>query len=176
MLPVLVRGFDEEKGVLVYKLDIKFIPNETSETIGSELLESGRKWKLEDKVIAFSADNCPTNFGGITRRGENNVFARLKQVLGRGIVGIGCAAHIIHNAFDTACDQLPIDIEAIVVNIYKHFHIHTLRIESLKDLCDDAGVEYEKLTNHSGTRFLTLLPAVSKVNFNNNCTQFEFSC
>lgn len=107
MLPVLVRGFDEEKGVLVFKLDIKFIPNETSETIGTELLDSGRKWKLENKLIAFSADNCPTNFDGITRRGENNVFSRLKQVLGHGIVGIGCAAHIIHNAFDAACDQLP---------------------------------------------------------------------
>lgn len=97
MLPVLVRGFDEEKGVLVFKLAIKFIPNETSATIGTELLDSGHGWNIQEKVIAFGADNCPTNFGGITRRGDNNVFARLKGEFGRGILGIGCIAHIIHN-------------------------------------------------------------------------------
>lgn len=163
MLPVLVRGFDDEEGVLVFKLAIKFIPNETSATIGTELLDTGRGWNIHEKVVAFGADNCPTNFGGITRRGENNVFARLKVEFCRGILGIGCVAHIVHNAFDSACDQLPIGIEPLVVNIYKHFHIHTLRVESLKDLCDEADVQYEKLTNHSGSRFLTLLPAVSKV-------------
>lgn len=164
MLPILVRGFNEEEGVLVFKLEIKFIPNETSETIGTELLGTGKVWKVDEKVIAFSADNCPTNFGGVARRGTNNVFARLKGELGRDIVGIGCVAHIIHNAFDSACDQLPIDIEPLVVNIYKHFHIHTLRVETLKELCNEVGTQYEKLTSHSGTRFLTLLPAVTKVN------------
>lgn len=164
MLPVLVRGFDESIGVLNFKLSIKFIPKETSLEIGNELLETGRDWKLEDKVIAFGADNCPTNFGNVLRRGDNNVFARLKRNLGRSIIGIGCAAHIIHNAFDIACEQLPADIEPIVVNIYKHFHIHTLRNENLKELCAEAEVEYMKLTNHSGTRFLSLLPAVSRVN------------
>lgn len=118
MLPVLVRGFNEKKGVVVFKLDIKFIPKETSETIGKELLETGT--------------TCPTNFGGVTRRGENNVFARLKGKFGREILGIGCVAHIVHNAFDSSCDQLPIDIEALVVNVYKHFHIHTLRVEALR--------------------------------------------
>lgn len=165
MLPILVRGFDVTKGIVIFKLAIKLVPNETSETIGTELLNAGKEWKIDDKVIALSADNCPTNFGGVSRRGQNNVFARLKQNLGREIIGIGCAAHIIHNAFDHACDQLPVEMEQIVVNVHKHFHIHTIRVENLKELCDDAGVQYEKLTNHSGTRFLTLLPAVSKVKF-----------
>ena len=104
-------------------------------------------------------------------------FFRLKKELTRDIVGLGCMAHIIHNAFDSACDQLPINIEALVVNIYKHFHIHTLRVESLKELCANCEVEYTKLTNHSGTRFLTLNPAVKKVNsdqgltLNMNCIQ-----
>lgn len=164
MLPILVRGFDEDEGVLSFKLAIKIIPNETSETIERELVGTGKSWNVYEKIIAFGADNCATNFGGVTRRGVNNVFARLKAELGREIVGIGCAAHIIHNAFDSACDQLPIDVEPLVVNVYKHFHIHTLRAETLKELCAEAGMQYEKLTNHSGTRFLTLLPAVTKVN------------
>lgn len=163
MLPVMVRGFDEEKGVQIFKLAVKLIPNETSETIAKGLLEIGQQWKVTEKVVAFGADNCVTNFGGVNRNGDKNVFSRLKKELGREIVGVGCVAHIIHNAFDSACDQLPFNIEALAVNIYKHFHIHTLRVETLKDFCDDSEMEYTKLTNHSGTRFLTLHPAVKKV-------------
>lgn len=163
MLPVMVRGFSEEKGVQVFKLAVKLIPNEKSETIGNELIGTGKDWKISGKIVAFGADNCVTNFGGVKRNGENNVFFRLKAELDRDIVGVGCVAHIMHNAFDSACDQLPINIEALSVNIYKHFHIHTLRVESLKEFCENAEVEYTKLTNHSGTRFLTLRPAVQKV-------------
>lgn len=84
-------------------------------------------------------------------------------MLNRKIVGVGCACHIIHNAYDAACEQLPINIESLVVVFYKHFHIHTLRVESLKTICDDQEVTYTKLVSHSGTRFLTLHPAVKKV-------------
>ena len=70
----MVRCFDEEKGVLVFKLAVKIIPNETSETIGNELVGTGMDWKVIDKVIALAADNCVTNFGGVNRNGENNVF------------------------------------------------------------------------------------------------------
>jgi hypothetical protein len=163
MLPVMARAFDEEQGVQIFKLAVKLIPNERSETIGKELLVTGKEWKVTDKVVAFGADNCVTNFGGVNRNGENNVFHRLKKELGRNIVGIGCVAHIIHNSFDSACDQLPINIESLVVNIYKQFHIHTLRVEALKEFCADAEIDYEKIVNHSGTRFLTLHLAIQKV-------------
>lgn len=122
-----------------------------------------RSWDIKDKIICFAADNCNTNFGGANRNGTNNVFAVLKQKLQRGLFGIGCSAHVTHNAFDAGCDKIPVPIEAVVVTIYKHFHIFTVRVETLKDFCRDADIEYETLTKHSHVRFLTLLPAVSKV-------------
>lgn len=163
MLPVVCRGFDEEEGVKVFKLGVKLIANERSETIGNELIGTGKHWEVENKIVAFGGDNCNTNFGGVDRNGENNVFYRLKEMLNRKIVGVGCNCHIIHNAYDAACDQLPISIESLVVVIYKHFSIHTLRVESLKSICDNQEVTYLKLVSHSGTRFLTLHPAVKKV-------------
>lgn len=106
----MARGFDQEKGVVVFKLAVKLIANEKSET-----------------------------------------------------TGVGCASHIIHNAFDSACDQLPINIESLAVNVFKHFRLHTLRVNDLEKFCDEAEVEYTKLVSHSGTRFLSLHPAVQKV-------------
>lgn len=38
----------------------------------NKLISIGKEWKIESQIIAFGADNCPTNFGGITRRGELN--------------------------------------------------------------------------------------------------------
>lgn len=163
MLPVLVRGFSEEKGVQVFKLDVKLISNERSETIGKVLIESGTKGKVVDKIVAFGADNCKANFGSVARNGENNVFYRLKQILGREIVGVGCVSHIIHNAFDAACEILTIQIEPLAVVLYNHFKLYTNRTEKLKEFCDEAHVMHTTLQSHSGTRFLTLHKAVAKV-------------
>lgn len=163
MLPILVRGFDGKESVKVFKLAVKLIPRETSEMIGNTLIETGTKWRVKNKIVAFGADNCPTNFGNVQRSSTNNVHSRLKEALKRKIAGVGCVSHIIHNGYDTACDQLPILFESLVVVIYKHFHIHTLRVESLKEICEAQEIDYSALVNHSGTRFLTLHPAIQKV-------------
>lgn len=126
---------------------------------------SAKHWNITSKISAFAGDNCATNFGGVNRNGQNNVFARLKQHLHRDIVGIGCNGHIVHNGFSAGCEQCPIDVEALVVNMYKHFHIHTLRVTHLKQICDDLDTVFEMLTNHSSSRFLSLYPALRKVCF-----------
>lgn len=163
MLPVIVRGFTDTEGVKLYKLAVNLITNETSETVGNTLLKTSADWNIREKIIGFGGDNCNTNFGGVHRNGKNNVFYRLKDELQRELVGIGCSAHIIHNGFDAACEQLPFELESLVVVLYKHFHIHTLRVESLKGFCDDLDIEFSMLVNHSGTRFLSLHPAIKKV-------------
>jgi hypothetical protein len=53
------------------------------------------------------------------------VFAKLTTSnLKINIRGIGCAAHIMHNALRTSADILPVDIEAIVKKIFQYFHIY----------------------------------------------------
>lgn len=34
-----------------------------------------KKYNLLNNVVAFSSDNCNTNFGGVSRKGLNNVIA-----------------------------------------------------------------------------------------------------
>lgn len=163
LLPIIIRGFSEFLGVVNLKLDVKSIPNETSDTISTELLATAKEWNITEKLVGFAGDNCNINFGGVRRTGINNVFHKLKTEVKHGLVGIGCTAHIAHNALDAAVDQLPFDIEAIVVKIYKHFHIFTVRVERLKSFCDEVEVTFSMLTNHSSTRFLSLHPAVIKI-------------
>ncbi|KAM7293178.1 acetylcholinesterase, partial [Ixodes scapularis] len=49
-------------------------------------------------------------------------------------------------------DCLPFDMESFTVKVYKYFHIYTVSVEALKELCAFAGIEYAKLLEHGSTR------------------------
>ena len=114
-------------------------------------------------MIRFCADNCNTNFGGVNRRGHNNVFYKVKDNIKRDLVGIGCTIHIVHNCIQHAVDTLPVCVNSLVLKIYKFFHIYTVRVSELKEVCNFANVEYQRLLQHGNTRFLSLLPALERV-------------
>ena len=159
MVPVLVRYFLPSEGMI----DLGSITGETSELLSSFLVSVIKKYELEQKVIGFCADNCNTNFGGMKRRGEKNVYHLLNNEFHRELLGIFCAAHIVHNCLQTAVDVLPIDVEVLAVKIYKYFHIYTVHVMELKSFCDFVDIEYNKLLQHGNTRFLSLLPALERI-------------
>ena len=118
-----------------------------------------KKNDLTQKIVAYCGDNCNTNFGGVKR----NLFSYLKKELGRNIFGVGCGAHIVYNCIQTAVDVLPIEVESLVVKIYKYFHIYTVRVIQLKKICGFLEIDYKKVPQHGNTRFLSLLPAIERI-------------
>jgi hypothetical protein len=62
------------------------------------------------------------------------VFYLLKKTKA-DLIGIGCLAHVVHNAASTSADYLSIDIEQFVFKLYGYFHGQTIRAEALKDFC-----------------------------------------
>lgn len=163
LFPTLVRYFDQKSGINVKVIDFISLPGETADIICNSLLEILQKYNVADKLIAYCADNANTNFGGVSRKGENNIFCKMKKQLGHDIIGIGCNAHIVHNTIQTAADLLPVDVENIINKIYSYFYIYTVRVESLKVFCAENEIEYKKLLGYSKTRWLALLPAVERV-------------
>lgn len=116
MMPVVVRYFIPTSGVRVKLLEFSSEKGETAQIISSLIKKSVEQNKIADKLVGFCGDNCPANFGSRERGGANNVFSILKQWR-PALIGVGCAAHIVHNALKSACDRLPIDMECIVVKI-----------------------------------------------------------
>jgi hypothetical protein len=104
-------------GIKLKVLDFVSSYGETADVICDSVIKMVRENGIED-IVAFCADNANTNFGGVARKGLNNVFAKMCTQRDRTIIGIGCAAHILHNAMQTAADLLPIDVESIVVKMY----------------------------------------------------------
>lgn len=105
------------------------------------IIDTLKKYNLSVKIIAFSGDNYNTKFGGAARKGTKNIFSILNNNLKIDVYGVGCAAHILHNAMQSSAHALPIDIECIVNKIFQFFHIYTIRVEQLKEFCDYANVE-----------------------------------
>lgn len=73
LFPVLVRYFIPTIGVRVKIIELSSEKCETSQTISNLLKKSIDELQIADKVVAFCADNCPTNFGSSIRTGRNNV-------------------------------------------------------------------------------------------------------
>lgn len=122
--PILVRYSQPYEGVQVKILDLQDQPGETSDIIVNFLAEVLTDNNLTAKVVAFCGDNANVNFGGAARRGLNNVLVKLQSSLEKPLIGIGCGAHIIHNAIKSAADGLPFDYECIIVKIYFFLYVH----------------------------------------------------
>lgn len=162
LTPIVVRYFTES-GVHIKLLYFDEVPGETSDILVGHILKCLKKFDIEHKIICVTADNTNTNFGGVNRKTENNVYRKLQKTLNRPIFGIGCGAHILHNAVQTACDSLPLDVEATVVKLYKYFYQYTVRVTQLKEFCESADVEFKRLLSHGSTRFLSLMPALERI-------------
>lgn len=121
------------------------------------------KYNIEKKLIGYSADNTNTNFGGVKRTGEENVFHKLKQYSNSNLIGIGCPVHIVHNSSEKGINSLLFDIEAIAYKIHQHFSIYTARVESLKDFCEFVNVQYKEVLSYGKTRFLSLFPVIDRI-------------
>lgn len=164
IIPIMVRYFSYQSGINVKILEVKDFAGETSDIVTDYILEVLKQHHLETKILGFCADNTNTNFGGMKRSGRNNIFTKLKSNLGgRELVGIGCAAHILNNAIQTAADCLPVDVQIFISKMYSYFYIYTVRVNELKEFCEFVDIEYKKLLGYSATRWLALRPAVERV-------------
>ena len=163
LYPTLVQYFNIEKGIQCKILDLSEIPGETSDIIANHLKEILIKNNLTKKVIGMSADNSNTNFGGLKRRGLNNIYTKMKSHLNSNIFGIGCNAHIISNAISTATEELSVSPEIIIPQIYLYFRNYTVRTETLKEFCDMNETEFRNLLGYSKTRWLALTPSIERI-------------
>lgn len=74
MVPILMRYFLPDVGVKNKFLEFHELPGETALQITQYTSSLLYERKIEGKIIAFSADNTNSNFGGVARNGKNNVF------------------------------------------------------------------------------------------------------
>ena len=78
LFSLVIRFFNAKVGVRVRLLNLRSMPNETSQQILDFILTSLQENDLDLKRLTyFCADNAPLNFGRSQLSGQNNVFYRL---------------------------------------------------------------------------------------------------
>ncbi|CAI5780792.1 LOC100492546 [Podarcis lilfordi] len=167
LLPIIVRyvHVNAEKAVSICNKIVDFvqITGETAEIIYTASFQTIKHLGLEHKVVAVSADNTNTNFGGLKKKGSNNVLTKMKEGLGKNILCLGYNAQMIHNSAHSAINSIPVDVEGLVVKIFGYFHIFTVRVEHLEEFCEFVGQEHKNILSYSNVRWLSLLPAIRRI-------------
>lgn len=163
MFPILIQFFDWQEGIQSKLLEVLSTPNETSETVAEIIKTTLEKHDLLAKCVSFTGDNANVNFGGVNRLPGQNVWSKLKTLLEKDLVGVGCPAHILHNCAQHGTDTLKIDLASVIMKIFNYFSVYTVRTEALKEICDYIDINYHKLLYHSKTRWLSLFPAIERV-------------
>lgn len=164
IFPVVIQYFDYRQGGLQAKLlELTSIPDETSETISSLIIDTLTGLDIAEKCVAFGGDNINTNFGGLGRGEGNNILTKLKNSFSRNVVGIGCPAHILHNCIQHGADRLQVDLSCVVNKIYHYFSIYAVRTEKLKEYCKFVEIDYKQLRSTTKTRWLSMFPAIERL-------------
>lgn len=165
LFPIVVQFFDYiENGIQVRMLDLIETTNEKADTVAKALENVADDHAIKPKLTCYTADNTNTNFGGLNRAGSKNIHTIMKKNLNPNILGVGCSAHILHNAAQHGLSRYGLfDIDSLAFKIYQFFSIYTVRIEALKGFCDFVNIAYRDLLYHSKTRWLSLLPVVERL-------------
>lgn len=83
---IMICYFIPYEGVKTKILEFDELLGETSLQLTEYITKILSHWDVLTKVIAFLADNTNINFGGVTRRGTNNVFYKLKEVINTNLL------------------------------------------------------------------------------------------
>lgn len=157
MFPLCVRYFTVT-GVKCKLLDFYESCDETATGINEAITNRLLEYHLDPQYItSYSADNANVNYGK-----HHSVYTLLCSTNSR-ILKANCPAHIIHNASKHACDQLPVDIETLVMKVYSHFSVSASRREELKGFFEFLDLEWREILRHVCTRWLSLHRAVERL-------------
>ena len=162
MFPLIVQYFTPKTGINVKLLDFYEDPKETSDDIMSAIKVKLDKHNLPlECVSAYSADNASVNF-----ENHHSVFTLMKEQCSY-FIQAGCKAHIIHNAVKHTANKLDhVDIESLVIRVYNHFSSRAKRTLALKEMYEFVELEWSELLRHVPTRWLSLEPAVKRLETN----------
>jgi hypothetical protein len=168
LFPVVIQFMVQNQSHEVHGMKSKLVelsskPNEKSETSANYVTQALRDHGLLTKCDTFSGENINTNFGGINRFGNKNIFHAWKYEFKKEIVSAGCPVHFLHNCIQHRADTLSVDIQSIIMKIYNYFCTYTVRTEDPNSYCEFVDINCRQLLSHKRRRWLTLFPAMEKL-------------
>lgn len=160
MYPIVIRYFDQEKGVQNKLMDFYEDSNETSQKFFENIDNFMLQHDLDTTLLsAFSADNASVNYGA-----HNSVYQKIKDKYSdTKVVKANCNCHVLHNAARNAMKALTYDVENLIMKVYAEFSNSAKRTRELQAFFEEFEIEYRKVLRHGPTRWLSLGRAVDRL-------------
>lgn len=139
-------------------LDFAVCNQATAENTFGKLDEKMKLYDIQwSRCIAFSSDNTSVMLGR-----NNSIYTRIAES-NQDVYPVGCACHLAHLCAKKAANQLSVDVEELVIDLYYHFDKSSKRKEILKGYQEFCNVETRKILKHSSTRWLSLMKCLDRI-------------
>ena len=93
---------------------------------------------------------------------NNSIYTRIADT-NPDVYPVGCACHLAHLCAKKAANQLSVNVEQFVIDLYYHFDKSSKRKEIFKSYHEFCDVETRKILKHSSTRWLSLMKCIDRV-------------
>lgn len=164
MLVLLAKYYQRGKGIQFRCCAVRSIVGETAEDMTRIIREELERIEVDKKkIIAISADNTNSSFGGKDHKGAKNVREFLQNWLGRKLLVCPCIGHIGHNSVKEAvkATKETFDVEAAINKPYTEFNQQVKKRQILSDIWKDQLKKTEPIRfplSYIKTRWLSINP------------------
>ena len=161
-MDVLNRYWSEKSACIqVHYLNSLFYGHAVAERVSKDLVDCFNNLKLPlSKLLCLSADGPNVN-----KSIKSKIDSAVKEAGAPGLVDVGfCYIHFIDNAFKAGNQMFGFEALDFAMNIFYWFHMYPARDEELKQIQDDENMENLKFFRHVDSRWLTLAPALQRIN------------
>ena len=93
---------------------------------------------------------------------NNSIYTRLADS-NPDVYPVGCACHLAHLCAKKAANQLSVNMEQLVIDLYYHFDKSSKRKEIFQSYQVFCDVETRKILKHSSTRWMSLMKCIDRV-------------
>ena len=113
------------------------------------------------KLLCLSADGP-----NVKKSIKSKIDSAVKEAGAPGLVDVGfCYIHGKHNGFTTGKQMFGFKAALdFAMNVFYWFHMYPARDEDLKQIQDDENMENLKFLRNVDSRWLTLVPALQRIN------------
>ena len=168
----LVRYWSNtEECVVTRYLDSKFFAHAKAPDLCDKSFDVLQSNGLEIKLLL----NLSTDGPNINK----SLWVKVhEQLLSYGLQGllplVTCCLHLIHNAFHYGCVEYGSEVESLSLHLHGWFKIAPCKREDIAAISDELGESNPMFVRHVTSRWLTLVPALEKMEIHWNAAKKYF--
>lgn len=161
-MDLVVRYWSEHQNkIVVHYLESHFFGHAKADTVADTILTTLTNDKLHlNKLLCLASDGPNVNKAVAVQVNKSLDEVKLPHLIGIGM----CNIHVVHNSFGKGIAVFGAECEQLAIDLFYWFKKSAPRREDFKLMQIDVAVEEHFLLRHVSCRWLSLEPALCRMN------------